>query len=128
MGRRIIGLAVTIVALAGLAACSSDKKSSSPAATTQPPAAATTAAPPAGGGAEVTIQNFSFSVPASVPVGTQITITNKDGFGHTFTDSGGAFSVSVSGGKSATLTIDKAGTYNVVCQIHPQMKVALTVV
>lgn len=136
MNRRIV-LRVAVLALlvGSLAACGSDK-AATPAADSTPslydttPAGATTPAdttPAASGGAEVSIKDFTFTVPASVKAGEAISIVNNDGFGHTFSESGGAFSVSVSGGATESLVIEAAGTYSVVCQIHPQMQVSLTV-
>ena len=120
--------AVAVIASVGLGACSSDKASSKPATTT--PAGATTPAgdtTPAAGGAAVTIENLTFTVPASVKAGETITVTNNDSFGHTFSDSGGAFSVDVPGGGSATVVVKDAGTYAVVCHIHSSMKTTLVV-
>ena len=93
-----------------------------PAATEAP--AATDA--PAAGGAVLTIAEFAFS-DLTVAAGTEITLTNDDGFTHTVTDEGDVFDVSVSGGSSEALTIDAAGTYSIVCKIHPSMKGTIVV-
>jgi plastocyanin len=87
-------------------------------------AAATTAA--SGGDAALTIKGFAFSK-LSTTAGTQITITNSDSFAHTVTAKDGSFDVKVGGGSTATLTIPKAGTYDIVCKIHPSMKGTITV-
>jgi plastocyanin len=93
-----------------VAACSSDSKSSS------------------GGAAPVglTIEHSSFSA-ASVTAGTEFTISNKDGVTHTVTDDGGTFSVRVTGGGTGKLTIPKAGTYKIHCEIHASMHGTITV-
>jgi len=75
----------------------------------------------------ITISGFAFQVPASVKAGEAITITNDDGVAHTFSDTGGAFDVKVSGGSSEQLTVTAPGTYSVVCHIHSSMKTTLTV-
>jgi plastocyanin len=128
----------------GVAACGSDKKSSSTAAPTTAAATVTTAAtattaasattaPATGastGGAAadaISIKSFKFIVPASVASGTSLTITNADTQKHTFTDKAGSFSVDVPGGGSATLTIAKPGTYDLICKIHAQMSGQLVV-
>jgi len=115
--------ALAVVAGVGLGACSDDKDTTKPAATT-PAGEGTT---PAAGGAVVTIENLTFSVPSSVKAGEEITITNNDGFQHTFTDTEGSFNVPLAGGASETLTVAEAGTYTVVCQIHSSMKTTLVV-
>jgi plastocyanin len=129
----------------GVAACGSDKKSSSTAAPTTAAATATTAAAAAttaaattapasgastGGAAAagaISIKSFKFVVPASVKSGTELTIKNEDTQKHTFTDKAGSFSVDVPGGGSATVTIAKAGTYDLICKIHAQMSGQLVV-
>lgn len=131
-------LAVAALTTLGLAACSSDdaKKSDATTAPTEAPsgteAPAGTDAPsgteaPSGGEATVSIENFSFSIPSGVTAGSEVKVTNNDGFGHTFTDKGGAFKVQVGGGESGTFTAPAAGTYSVYCEIHPSMTGELTV-
>lgn len=118
--KRIIraGVAFGAVGVLVLAGCSSDEKSSDPTTTTT-----------TGGGAAtgIIIEGFAFKLPASVKAGTAIDISNLDGARHTFTDRGGAFSVEVDGNGSSTVTIEKAGTYSVTCQIHDSMSGTLTV-
>ena len=101
-------------------ACSSDSKSSAPAVSSA--TGATTAA----AGAGLTISGNHFSA-ASVTAGTEFTITNNDSVGHTVTDDGGSFDVSVPAGGTATLTIPKAGTYAIHCKIHSSMHGTITV-
>jgi plastocyanin len=126
--RRTRSIVVVVAASAlALGACSDDKKDSTPASTqapgeTQPP---TTQAP--AGGVTVTIKDFAFSIPGPVTAGVPFTVTNEDGFGHTFSDAGGAFNAPLSGGASTQLTIAEPGSYNIICQIHSQMGATLVV-
>ncbi len=78
-------------------------------------------------GAGLTIADFSFSQ-GSGTAGTEFTLTNNDDFAHTVTDRDGAFDVRVEGGSTAPLTIDRAGTYEIFCRIHPSMSGTITVV
>ena len=84
-----------------------------------------TGAPAAGAG--LTIADFSFSQ-GSGTAGAEFTLTNDDDFAHTVTDRDGAFDVRVEGGSTAPLTIDRAGTYEIFCRIHPSMSGTITVV
>ena len=113
--RRRLAIAAACLLAFGASACSSDSKSSS---------APTTAGSSAPVG--LTIENSSFSA-ASVTAGTEFTIANKDGVTHTVTDDAGSFAVRVPGGGSMPLTIDKAGTYKIHCEIHKSMHGTITV-
>lgn len=82
--------------------------------------------------ASVTIQNLAFSPPTlTIPQGTTVTWTNKDGFPHTSTsdtnnlwDSG---AISGNGGTfSFTFTL-APGTYTYHCSIHTFMMGSVTV-
>jgi plastocyanin len=90
-----------------------------PAATTQ----ATTAA------ASITIRDFDFGAPVSVPPGAVVSVVNMDSAGHTVTaDQGSAFDVDIRGGGTATFTAPSApGTYAYHCTYHPNMHGTLTV-
>lgn len=88
--------------------------------------AAGTAAPPADASGGLTISEFTFSA-AVVTANTPFTITNKDGFAHTVSDRDGAFDVRVEGGTTETLTIERPGTYEIFCHIHPSMSGTITV-
>lgn len=140
---------VLAVATLALAACGSSASTSASADTSATgdtaaaaatgdtaaaPAAGDTAAAPASGdtaaaapaGAGITIKDFTFTA-AGATAGTPITITNDDGVAHTVTADDGSFDVKVSGGKTADVTIDKAGTYAFHCNIHTSMKGSITV-
>jgi len=54
-------------------------------------------------------------------------VTNEDSTAHTFSDEAGSFSVAAEPGKPADLTVPAAGTYTVICKIHPGMQGTLTV-
>lgn len=71
----------------------------------------------------VVIQNFSFR-PARLTVapGTHVTVTNRDNTAHTMSAQNGAFDTGpIDGGKSVTITVNKAGTYAYICKIHSNM-------
>jgi plastocyanin len=74
--------------------------------------------------AEVKIDNFSFA-PAvlTVPVGTQVTWTNRDDIPHNVvTDDAAIKSKVLDTDEKFTFTFSKPGTYSYFCSIHPKMK------
>ena len=77
------------------------------------------------GAAEViiVISDFAYDVPDTVAPGSQITIRNEDGVGHTVTsDEEGLFDVLVGPGQEETLTVpDQPGEYSFFCKPHPNM-------
>lgn len=88
-----------------------------------------TPAAPSAAGAEVKIDNFSFT-PATltVPVGTQITWTNRDDIPHTVvTDDNTVKSKALDTDEKFTYTFTKPGTYSYFCSIHPKMKGTIVV-
>jgi len=89
------------------------------------PASAPASTPGAASGG-LTIEGFAFS-PLTVKAGETFTITNNDSTKHTVTADDGSFSVTVDGGKTAQLSIPKAGTYKIHCQIHSSMKGTIVV-
>ncbi len=67
-------------------------------------------------------------VPASVPAGSTITITNNDAEAHTVTSKPGGFDVKVAGrGGTAQLTAPQAGSYSLTCDFHANMSGTLVV-
>lgn len=78
---------------------------------------------------KITISDFEYSVPDSVPAGAKITVTNSDDVGHTVTtDTGDTFDEAVGGGETVTFTApDKAGEYPFHCTPHPRMTSTLVV-
>jgi plastocyanin len=125
--------------IAATAACgSSTKKTTAPptSTTTATPATTPTSTPPTSaapqnqsGTAAITIQNFAFSpTPLNVKVGTKVTVTNKDGFDHTWTSDNGTWdSGHISSNQSYTFTFSQPGTYTYHCAIHTYMKATLNV-
>jgi plastocyanin len=82
----------------------------------------------AGGDANIVIEGFAFNAPASVDVGTTVTVQNRDGVAHTWTAADGTFdSGNIAGGGSFQFTFDAAGEYAFACQIHPDMQGSITV-
>ncbi|MGB8860190.1 MAG: cupredoxin domain-containing protein [Ilumatobacteraceae bacterium] len=76
----------------------------------------------------VVIELFEFQLAAAVIAGQSFTIVNMDGADHTFTDREGDFEAYVRADATATLTVDRPGTYAVWCRIHPSMVGTLVVV
>ncbi len=71
----------------------------------------------------VTIKNFSFGQPLTVPVGTTVVWTNQDDVPHTVTATNGAFaSRQLSKGATFKFTFAKEGTFDYSCTVHPNMK------
>ena len=75
----------------------------------------------------ITIDKLVFS-PAeiSAAVGDVIEWQNKDVMAHTATAKGD-FDIVIPPGKTATLTVTKAGTFDYYCRFHPNMKARLQV-
>ena len=134
-------LPLVVVALLGVACSSSTKQSagqdpstppssaavpSAPGSSTTSPATASPA-PPAATGAMITIKDFAYAVPASVPPGAEVKVVNKDGEAHTVTVAGGS-KVVVQGGSTGMLRAPmKAGTYKLSCDFHGNMHADLLV-
>ena len=74
--------------------------------------------------AEVKIDNFTFT-PATitVPVGAQVTWTNRDDIPHTVVSDDQAIkSKALDTDDKFTFTFSKTGTYTYFCSLHPKMK------
>ncbi len=100
-----------------------------PVPTDQPDASSTAAAEAtpeggdAAGGTSVSIVSFAFD-PASVTIdaGTTVTWTNNDTVPHTVTATDGSFnSGNLNPGESFSFTFDEAGTFDYICNYHPNM-------
>lgn len=136
-----VALAVCALALAATAACGSTSDASSGTASSEstasvpassaPSGDSPTKAPSASSAAKVviTIRDFEFQTPGSVPAGAEITVKNEDSASHTVTASGqGGFDVVIEGKSSATFTApEKSGTYPYICRFHGNMMGTLTV-
>jgi plastocyanin len=112
MGMKVIALVFTLFALA-FAGCGSSGDGASSSATRS-----------------VTIKDYEYA-PANltVPVGTTVAFTNQDSTPHTATskDSGAFESGPIDTDKSATIKLEKAGTFAYYCVFHPFMKGTITV-
>jgi plastocyanin len=72
---------------------------------------------------EVTIDNFSFGpMELTVPVGTQVTWTNKDDVPHVVLSVDKKFkSKALDTDDKFSFTFQEAGTYEYFCSVHPKM-------
>src|SRR6476469_1388812 len=97
----IVALAICCAAALGLAACSSSSSKGSSSTSN----------------AAITIKDLKFTV-SSVKAGSEVSVKNSDGFGHTITADNGEFNVSVDGNGHATFKAPtKPGTYKFHCNI-----------
>ena len=74
--------------------------------------------------AEISIQSFQF-VPAilTVKAGTAVTWVNRDEEPHNVVSLERTFrSKAIDGGEKFTVVLDKPGTYNYLCAVHPHMR------
>lgn len=140
-----LGLAATLTATTLLlAACGSGSATQAPGSQTAPQASDPPASSPAPsevtgsgapasaaaacdvtgtGGTAAEIKGFAFPSGLSVTAGEAVTWTNADSAPHTVTfEDGSCDSGSIGGGGgSVTVTYTAAGTYPVLCRIHPTM-------
>lgn len=74
--------------------------------------------------AEVKIDNFSFTPPTlTVPVGTEVTWTNRDDIPHNVVNDDASIKSKVlDTDEKFSFTFTKPGTYSYFCSIHPKMK------
>lgn len=76
----------------------------------------------------LTIADFAFDVPVTVPPGAEVTVVNEDTSFHTVTAADGSFDVDAPGGQTVTFTApEEPGEYAFSCTPHPQMTAMLTV-
>ena len=76
----------------------------------------------------ITISDFAFDVPESVPPGAEVTVVNEDGSFHTVTADDGTFDVGARKGEPVTFTApDEPGEYPFHCTPHPNMTATLVV-
>jgi len=115
---RLALISVIAVCALTLAACGSD--SAAPEDLCATPTEATT----------VEMADFSYTPEcASVAAGTSIEVRNVGEVPHTYTVNETDVDVQVEAGASTTIDLSNvaAGTYEVVCTLHPQMEGALQV-
>jgi plastocyanin len=111
MTRRALAAATVFFALGAASAVAQE----------QPPAPQQVAAT---NEAEISIQSFQF-VPAilTVKAGTAITWINHDEEPHNVVSPERVFrSKAIDGGEKFTVVLDKPGTYNYLCAVHPHMR------
>ena len=77
----------------------------------------------------ITIVDFAYEMPDSVPAGAEITVVNEDAVAHTETsEEGGLFDAVVQPGESVTFTApEEPGEYPFVCTFHGNMMDTLVV-
>ena len=127
---------IAAIALIGLSGCGSGGggSGSSP-ATTSSAAASSIAAPSTTGGTAgtsatvITISNFAYQGPDSVPPGSTVRVRNEDSQAHTLSsDQAGLFDVVVPGGGNVVFTAPTtAGSYPYHCTYHSNMHGTLVV-
>lgn len=127
MFTRTAGIALAAAAAVALSSCGDSGSSSTSADTSMAGAGTTTAAAPASS-ATVRIKDFMYG-PATTTVapGAKVTWANEDSAPHTATVKGGFDTDSITQGKSASVTLAKAGTYAYYCAFHPYMKGTIVV-
>jgi plastocyanin len=128
-----------LVAMAfGLSACGGGDGSDTstvtePAASGTAPEPTGKAAPPSGEAPraeKVEIADFAYDPdPVTVQVGGKVTWLNQDSAPHTATADDGSFDTgTLEEGKLKSETFKQAGTYEYICQIHPDMHGTVEVV
>ena len=128
--RLLVPVAAATAAIMGLSACSS---STAPRSATGIAPSGTAATSPATTSAAarsvITIKDFAYRGPSTVPPGTTVSVHNEDAVAHTVTaDHGNAFDVTVPAGGTATFTApDRPGRYGYHCTFHANMHGTLTV-
>ncbi|WP_458115522.1 cupredoxin domain-containing protein [Arthrobacter sp. D2-10] len=77
----------------------------------------------------ITIRNFEYEMPETVPAGAEITVVNEDTAPHTVTTTETEdFDAIVQGGETTTFTApSEAGEYPFFCTYHPNMTGTLVV-
>jgi plastocyanin len=137
--RRLLVWAAAAAALSVFAvACGSsdNNTAATPSATTGAPATTPETSTPAttgsGGGAEaeIEIEGFQYTVPASVSPGQSIKVVNKDGPEHSVTagQDHSKFDLDVDGGGTGTFNAPSTpGSYDIICKYHSSMHGTLVV-
>jgi plastocyanin len=75
----------------------------------------------------VTMTNMSYGAIPAVKVGDTITWVNHDTVQHTVTARDKSFDLRINPGRSASMTVQKAGTFPIMCMMHPTMRGMLKV-
>ena len=75
----------------------------------------------------MTIVDFAYELPETVPPGATVTVVNEDTAAHTVTSTG-AFEVNLTGGQTGTFTApEEPGEYTIFCLFHGNMSGTLVV-
>ncbi len=133
--RSWLGTSLSVVVLATTAACGGggEAQPAPPAASSgsASSASASDSATTAESAAEkvvITISDFAFDVPESVPPGAQVTVVNEDSDYHTVTADDGTFDVGAPNGEPVNFTAPREpGEYPFHCTPHPSMTATLVV-
>ena len=77
----------------------------------------------------ITIKDFKYTIPASVPAGAKVTVKNEDAQNHTVTSAPrGAFDVTATASGTTSFTApSKPGCYKIICLFHANMMATLVV-
>ena len=128
-----IAAAGLIAGLTGCGASTTPTGSGAPNATASSPSTPRVPAPSASQSmaepALITIKDFKYRTPASVPTGAKITVKNQDAQNHTVTSAPrGVFDVSAPAGGTASFSAPtKPGSYKIICLFHANMMTTLVV-
>ncbi len=116
-----------LVGAALLAGCGGDDDAGQDSGATAPAKAATATATDS-----IEIKDFLFDPdPATVKVGTKVSVSNVDAAPHTLTEEGGSPSFdsgTIKGKQRGSVTFEEAGTFKYFCEFHATMKGTVTVV
>jgi len=82
---------------------------------------------PSGKTVEISITNFTFTVPADVSQGDLVQLKNNDTVAHNFMPLDDSFSLDVAPGQTVDLPLLAKGSYPFHCHIHPNMMGTLTI-
>lgn len=82
---------------------------------------------PSGKTVEISISNFTFTVPEGVKQGDLVQLKNNDDVAHNFMPLDDSFSIDVAAGKTIDLPLLASGSYPFHCHIHPNMMGTLTI-
>ena len=98
-----------------------------PTTTVAPTTGAPTTTGTAPAPAPVVIELFEFTFPGAVTADVPFEVANLDGADHTLTDRADTFEAYVFADDHTELVVDRPGTYEVWCRIHPSMVGTLVV-
>lgn len=132
---------LSLVVLVTTVACGGAETEAAPSPSASPSTSSSAPAEPSSESAEpteaaeepaekvvITISDFAFQVPESVPPGAEVTVVNEDSSYHTVTGDDGEFDVGARKGEPVTFTApEEPGEYPFHCTPHPDMQATLVV-